>query len=152
MVISDLLSIDYLLSLLRTFPKEIFITQALQLSSSDKDTLDRVRMKIIKCIQQTDGYPFSTRASSKKRLKTRSGDSVEYKLAQDIHCLSSVLDGADWDDLRDVLNIPRTKKSKSQSACDVSFQSVNKTEIEQPKNAVQVLTANIVAIKQETVP
>ena len=150
-VASDPLNVDNLLSLVRLFPKDLFITQVLQLSSSDRDMLERVRMVVLECIQQSDGYPFSLSASLKKRLQTRTGDSAEYKLAQDVYCLSSVLDGADWDDLRDVLNIPRPKKSKSQSVCDVSFQAMNITEFEQLKTVVQGLTADMVAIKQENI-
>ena len=150
-VASDPLNVDNLLSLVRLFPKDLFITQVLQLSSSDRDMLERVRMVVLECIQQSDGYPFSLSASLKKRLQTRTGDSVEYKLAQDVYCLSSVLDGADWDDLRDVLNIPPPKKSISQSACDVSFQAMNITEFEQLKTVVQGLTADMVAIKQENI-
>ena len=106
-------------------------------------------MVVLECIQQADGYPFSLSARWKKRIQTRTGDRIEYKLAQDIYCLSSVLSGADWDDLRDVLNIQRQKKSKSQSACDVSFQTLNITELEHIKNVVQGLTADVVAMKQE---
>lgn len=126
----------------------------LQDSSSDRDRLDGARMDILDCIKQTDGYPFDSRASLKKRIQTRTGDSVEYKLAQDIYCLSSVLDGADWDDLRDVLNIsrrPSTKKSQSQGAGDVSFQAVKLTEMEQLKSAVHCLTSDMITIKQENI-
>ena len=147
----DPLSVDNLLSLVRSYPKDLFITQVLQDSSSDRDRLDSVRTNILGCIQQTDGYPFDSRASLKKRIDTRKGDSVEYKLAQDIYCLSSVLDGADWDDLRDVLNISRPKKSQSQAAADISFQAINITEMEILKRAVQGLTADMIAIKQENI-
>ena len=72
----EVFDVSNLLSLLRAMPKEIFITQVLQDSSSDGDRLDRSRMDILDCIKQTDGYPFDSRTSLKKRIQTRTGDSV----------------------------------------------------------------------------
>ena len=65
--------------------------------------MEAVNSDIFVTIQESDGYPFDSRATLKKRIQIRTGDSVEYKLANDIHCLACVLDGADWDDLREVV-------------------------------------------------
>ena len=143
-------SVDTLVHFSRSLPKEMFISKVIKDSSANRERLENVRLDLLERLQQSDGYPFGSKVSLKKRVHTRSGDSVEYKLSQDIYCLVSVVDGADWEDLRPVLNIPRSKKPlSSQNPCDVSFQAVNITEIELLKKAVQSLTADMVAIKQE---
>ena len=147
---TDPLSVDNLLSLLRSTPRELFITQVLQDSAKSRDRLESVRLDLVECLQQTEGYPFDSRACLKTRKQMRTGDRVEYKLAQDTYILASVIDGAEWDDLREVLNIPRpSKKSQSQSALDVSFQATNITELELLKKTVQGLSSDLIAIKQE---
>ena len=129
---SGAFSVDTLVHFSRSLPKE------------------NVRLDLLERLQQSDGYPFGSKVSLNKRVHTRSGDSVEYKLSQDIYCLVSVVDAADWENLRPVLNIPRSKKPlSSQNPCDVSFQAVIITETELLKKAVQSLTADMVAIKQE---
>ena len=129
----------------------MFISKVIKDSSSNRERLESVRLNVLEHLQRTDGYPFSSKDNLKKRVHTRTGDSIEYKLAQDIYYMSTVLDGADWDDLRTVLNIPRAKKSQSQNPCDTSFQAINITELEQLKRAVQSLTSDVVAIKQENI-
>ena len=146
----DHLQVDNLLHLARTLPREMYISQVLRDSSSDRDRLDCARSEIFECIKATDGYPYDSRASLKKRIQTRTGDSVEYKLAQDLYCLSLVLDGADWDDLRDVVTIPRpTRKSTSQAAVDSSFQTYNISDLESLKRTVQNMASDLVILKQE---
>ena len=101
-------------------------------------------------ISRLNFYHFDSWASLKKRIQTRSGDSIEYKLANDIYCLVCVLDGADWDDVREVLNIPRSsKRSQSQSNLDSSFYAYPLVELDQLRRSIQVLTADMVAVKQE---
>ena len=51
------LDADNLIHLVRTLPKELYITEILKLSSSDRDRLEDARIEILNCIQNTDGYP-----------------------------------------------------------------------------------------------
>ena len=147
---TDPLSVDNLLSSLSSIPKALFINQVIHDSSSDRDRLENIRLDLLECLQRADGYPFDSKACLKTRKQMRTGDSVEYKLAQDIYYLTSVLDGAEWDDLRDVLNVPRpSKKSQSQSVMDASFQATNITEMELLRKTVQGLSSDMIAIKQE---
>ncbi|MEW8561695.1 MAG: hypothetical protein AB2541_06300, partial [Candidatus Thiodiazotropha sp.] len=144
------LDVDNLLALVRQLPKEMFISQIIKVASSDRDLLEAARYDIFECIKAVDGYPYDSRANLKRRIQTRSGSSIEYKLAQDLHCLSSVLEGADWSDLSEVINIPRTsKKSQSQADMDYSFQAYNVTDVEILKRTIQEITADIVAMKQD---
>ena len=147
----DPLSIDSLLSLVRSLPKEMFITEVLKSSSSDRDHLDNARTELFSYIQNSEGYPYDSRSSLKRRIKTRTGDSIEYKLAQDLHCLSTVLDGAAWEDLKEVVSIPRMSKkhSSSQADVDASFQAYNITDMENMKQTISGMMADILLLKQE---
>ena len=142
------LDADNLIHLVRTLPKELYINEILKLSSSDRDRLEDARIEILNCIQNTDGYPYGLRATLKKRIQTRTGDSIEYKLAQDLYCLSLVLDGVEWDDLKEVVNVSRSKKSSSQ-APETSFQAYKFSDLENLKKSVSDALADIVLLKQE---
>ena len=99
---NDPLGTDNLIELARSVPKSLYITQVLKDSSSDTDCLDNARNELFKYIRTSEGYPFDARASLKKRVHTRNGNSAEYKLANGLYCLSLVPDGAEWEDLREV--------------------------------------------------
>ena len=126
----DPLEVDNLIHIARTLPKELYITEILKLTSSDRDRLESTRVELFSSVQNTEGYPYDLRAPLKKRIQTRTGDSIEYKLAQDLFCLSLVLDGAEWEDLKEVFTIPRPKKSSSQVPADTSFQAYNISDFE----------------------
>ena len=70
----------------RSLPRDIFLTQIFKDSPSDRDRLEAVKLELFGIIQNSDGYPYDSRANLKKRIKTRTGDVVENKLANDIHC------------------------------------------------------------------
>ena len=141
----DPLGVDNLIQITRTLPKELYITEILKLSSSDRDRLESARDELFSSVQITEGYPNDLRASLKKRIQTRTGDSIEYKLAQDLYCPSLVLDGAEWE----VITIPRPKKSISQVSADTSFQAYNICVLENLKKIVNEALADIVLLKQE---
>ena len=143
------LGADNLIQIARTLPKELYITEILKLTSSDRDRLENARIELFCCVQNTEGYPYDMRAPLKKRIQTRNGDSIEYKLAQDLYCLSLVLDGAEWEDLKEVITIPRPKKSSSQVPADTSFQAYNISDLENLKKTVHEALADIVLLKQE---
>ena len=128
----------------------MFVAQVLQDSSGDRDLLEMARCDIYGCIKDSDEYPFDSRAALKKRIQTRSGDSVESKLSADLHTIVLVLDGADWEDLRDVINIPKPAK-KSQSAIDATFSAYPTADIDLLKCSVQSLQTDMAALKQENI-
>ncbi|MEW8548092.1 MAG: hypothetical protein AB2693_31705, partial [Candidatus Thiodiazotropha sp.] len=152
---SNPLEVDCIVSAVRSLPKSLCITQLLKDSSSDRDRLEAARSDIFACIKESEGFPFDLRSYLKKRIHTRSGDSVEYKLAHDIYCLAGVLDGADWDDLREVINIPRPSKKlpsqQSQPVQESSFSAYPAIDLDQLKRTVQVLSADMVSLKQENI-
>ena len=93
-----------------------------------------VKSDLFVAFQESDGYLFDSRATLKKRIQTRTGDPVEYKLANDIHCLAYVLDGAAWDDLREVVYIPKAnRRANLQSAANMSVCVFSFADIEELK-------------------
>ena len=140
----DPIGVDNLIQITRTLPKELYITEILKLSSSDRGRLESARVELFSSVQNTKGYPYDLRESLKKRIQTRTGDSIEYKLAEDLYCLSRVLDGAEWEDLKEVITIPRPKKSSSQVSADTSFQAYNICDLENLKKIVNEALVDIV--------
>ena len=59
-----------------------------------------------------------------------------------------VLDGADWDDLRDVINIPKPTK-KSQSANDSTYCAYPYADFNLLKHYIQSLQSEMAILKQE---
>ena len=145
---SDVLSVDNMVELARNVPKDLFVAQILKDFSGNRELLDTARCDIFDCIKDAADYPFDSRAALKKRIQTRSGDSVENKLAADVYCLTLVLDGADWDDLRDVINIPKPTK-KSQSANDSTYCAYPYADFDLLKHSIQSLQSDMAILKQE---
>lgn len=146
--LSDPLDAENLLSLVRDLPKELFVSQVLKDAAPSRDRLEIARSEVFSCIKNSEGYPFDSRASLKKRINTHTGDSIENKLAYDLYCLSSVLDGADWGELHEVINVPKPTK-KSQSSHEASFCAYPSIDLDQLKRSVQTMSADILAMKQE---
>ena len=64
----DPLGVDNLVPITRTLPKELYITEILKLSSSDRDLLESARVELFSSVQNTEGYPYDLPASLKKRI------------------------------------------------------------------------------------
>lgn len=94
-------------SLFHQLPREQFITNILVEFNSNSNSLERIRDLVFKTLTSIKEYPYSEHVEMKKRKATRRGDSLEYKLASDIHTLTSVLDGASFDDLKDLLSMTK---------------------------------------------
>ena len=66
----DPLGVDNLIQIARTLPKELYITEILKLTSSDRDRLESARVELFSSVQNTEGYPYDLRAPLKKRIHT----------------------------------------------------------------------------------
>ena len=83
---------------------DLFINEILSHTRSDADSLCDIRLILYEAVKNIDDYPFDLNTELKKRKKMRRGDSIELKLARDIHTISLVLDGAEYSDLKSILN------------------------------------------------
>ena len=51
-----------------------------------------------------ESFPFGENAILKRRVHTRTGESVALKLAKDIHALLSVAEGAEYSEIQDMVS------------------------------------------------
>lgn len=105
-------------SLFHQLPREQFITNILVEFNSNSNSLERIRDLVFKTLTSIKEYPYSENVEMKKRKATRRGDSLEYKLASDIHTLTSVLDGASFDDLKDLLSMTKATSLEQKKGSD----------------------------------
>ena len=100
----------------RDLPKELFLSQILNDYHSDEMELYNLRNKLfyeLKCLEE---FPFAPGSDLKKRKHTRAGEGVAMKLCRDIYVLTSVVDGAPFEDMKDLLSISKLP-SHNQSVC-----------------------------------
>ena len=85
----------------RSLPRDMFINRILKTVSSSEPDIESHRAMLFELNKECDDFPYGLQAELKCRVHTRSGDTVATKLAQDIYCLVSVLEGSDYSDLKD---------------------------------------------------
>ena len=93
-----------LVALYRGLPKEMFINRVLLNEASCENKLGEMRSSLFEHLKETDDFPYGLQCMLKRRVCTRNSDSVAVKLAQDIHTLMSVLEGAEYSDMRELLS------------------------------------------------
>lgn len=55
-------------------------------------------------LKNTEDVPFDSGSELKRRVNTRQGDSLAWKLARDVYTLLSVIEGADSQCLKDLIS------------------------------------------------
>ena len=98
------MEISQLMVLYRGLPKEMFINRILVQYASCEVKLENARFNILERLKDMEDFPYGLQCELKRRLHTRTGESVPTKLAYDIHTLLSVVDGADYSDIKDLLS------------------------------------------------
>lgn len=86
--------------LFRGLPKEMFINRILTDTASCEIKLGEMRSDLFEQLKEAEDFPYGLQAMLKRRVCTRSGDSVPVKLSHDIHTLMSVIEGAEYSDMR----------------------------------------------------
>lgn len=87
--------------LYRGFPKEMFVNRSLLNEASCEVKLGEIQSKSFKQIKESDDFSYSLQSMLELKVFTRTGDAVAVKLALDMHRLMSLLEGADYSDLRE---------------------------------------------------
>ncbi len=114
-----------LTTLFRGLPKDMFVNKLISVYCSSEAKLEDIRLELFEYTKAFEEFPYGTQVELKKRLHTRSGDSVVTKLCKDIHILMSVIEGAEFSELTDVMSLPRATKSRS---CQSVSQSCSPTQ------------------------
>ncbi|MES9881490.1 MAG: hypothetical protein ABW185_11475 [Sedimenticola sp.] len=145
-------SLNQLLNLFRNLPAEMFHNRVLQNFASCDASLEGTRSSIFDSIKENSDYPFGLQTELKRRVFTRYGDSVAYKLAKDIHVLLSIVDGGSYTDMKEMLSAgrkPRARTGSTNMDHSVIIQdAVQTTEYKELQQIVINLKADMLRMKQ----
>ena len=128
------------------------MNQLLMDHRSCETTLEYMRSDLFEQVRQIKNCPYDKHCELKRRLHTRSGDSVATKLVKDIHSVVSVLDGGEFDELKDIVNPSRNRNQRSQSvssSVDCNSSSKCHVEIGHLKQPISIMKRDIIALKQK---
>ena len=81
----------------RDLPRDRFVNILLSDYHLDEMQLKNIRSKLFDELKALEEFPFASGNELKRCKKTKIGDSVAMKLCNNIHTLTSVLDGAPFE-------------------------------------------------------
>ncbi|MEW8548007.1 MAG: hypothetical protein AB2693_31265 [Candidatus Thiodiazotropha sp.] len=97
-------TVENTIKLYRDLPKDYFIARIISDYDSDDNKLKAVRNQLFVEVKSLEEFPFSSASELKRRNKPKLGESAALKLGGDIYILASVLEGASFDDLKDLIS------------------------------------------------
>lgn len=142
----------------RFLPRDMFVTQIIHDYASSETDLERIRLKYFEHLKRVHAnFPFGNDAEIKRRVHTRSGEPVTFKLAQDIHTIIDVAEGGDISELKPLLSASRGRKSsvsvnaRARHTVEVNGQNqpcTCGTELVALKGVICDIQADLVMLKQ----
>ena len=140
-----------LVALNRGLPKEMFINRILLNEASCENQLGEMRSSLFEHLKETYDFPYGLQCQLKRRVCTRNSDSVAVKLSQDIHTLMSVLEGAEYSDMRELLSSRSGRSQRSQSSPnDTTITYDSSSEIKILSDSVNTLKAEVLHLKKNS--
>ena len=137
--------------LYKSLPKEMFISRLVVLCSSNEVKLDSLRTSLLDVLKEDDDFPYGLQAEPKRRLHTRNGDSVAVKLAHDVHALASVIEGADYSEIKDLFSVGKGSGRQPSVPCTPSRGAKSRDDPSENKVLMQeisMLRAEMLNMKQ----
>ena len=138
--------------LFRGLPKEMFVSRILSDTASCETKLGEMRSVLFEQLKEAEDFPYGLQAMLKRRVYTRSGDSVPIKLAHDIHTLMSVTEGAEYSEMRELLSSGSGRSQRSQSCSSTANETIIShdfsSEIKVLAESVNTMKADMLKMKQ----
>ena len=107
---------DKFVQMYRNLPKDMFLSQTLSDYHSNETELYNLRNNLFNELKCCEEFPFAPGSELKKRKNTRVGEGEAMKLCNDIYILISVIDGASFEDMKDLLSLLKLC-SQNESIC-----------------------------------
>lgn len=144
-------------SLFSDYPSDMFINRLLIKHSQCEVTLERLRCDVFDRLKYyDDDFPYGLQCELKRRVRTRQGDTVAWKLAKDIHTIVSVIEGGEYSELKELISSGKSGKSRNYSVAETNKSTRVETNDCQCSAAVKVLqdtvsnlSADMVSVKQK---
>jgi len=137
--------VNTVLYLASKYAQDSFIDKIIENSKFDYARLEDTRVTLYEAVKASKGYPFQPDIPLIRRRQTRAGDLCR-KLARDIYVLTMILDGAEFDEIREVLSFNSAKSSLNASL--YTPDSNETPEAKSLKKTVECLMADIVVMKE----
>lgn len=159
--LSSVYHLDDVIQLYRDLPKDLFQSRILSDNNSDERQLKHLRGKLFSELKAFEDFPFAPGTDLKRRKNNNRGEGAVTKLCGDIYVLTSILDGAPFDDLKDLIS---SSKYSSQNDCehDQSVLADSNTPLAKPSSShncdpeltllrslVATIQADVIALKQD---
>ena len=148
-----------LVQLYRDLPKDMFLSRILSDYNADEKLLYELRSNLFAELKSIEKCPFVPGTELKRRKNTTRGEGVHVKLCGDIYILTSVLDGAPFDDLKDLISISKysSQNENDQSVLiDANTPLVGKNlpqnsdfDLTILRSSIATVQADIIALKQD---
>ena len=111
---ANIVEYNRLISKFRQLPSDLFVNQILSDYSQSEVQLEETRTMLFETLQQSEDFPLDRNSVMKRRLHSRTGDTVAIKLARDIYTILWVIEGADFSELNPIISSThRRDRSKS---------------------------------------
>ena len=100
-------SVQKVLQSYRELPKDLFLSKLLSDYHSDEIELKEFRNTMFVELKALEEFPFPPGSELKRRKQPRIGESAAMKLCSDIYVLTSVLDGAPFEDMKELISMSK---------------------------------------------
>ena len=139
----------------REMPKDMCVQQILRDYASSECDLERIRDQYFYHLKQTKSdFPYGQNAELKRRMFTRTGEPVAFRLAQDIYNIIEVTEGGDCNVLKTMISTAKSGRSsvehqrtrKNQTA--ETYKCNCASELSLLKDTVSSLQASVLLLKQ----
>ena len=131
-------------------PKGDVVNRILLNEASCETKLGEMRSSLFEHLKDADDFPYGLQCMLKRRMCTRNCDSVAIKLAYDIHTLMSVIEGAEYTDMRELLSSGSGRSQRSQSTPSQANETIVQSDLEVKmlSDAVTTVKAELLRMKQ----
>ena len=115
------------------------------------DRLDEIRSIIYKACLASPSYPYPKEVELKRRKKTKKGERVSYKLANDIYLILSAWENGSFEGIKDILSLPKSynKTDLNSTQCDSEQITSCLNKISLLKEALSKSQSDIISLKQD---
>jgi hypothetical protein len=141
-------SLVTLQDLFNKYPKSEFISRVIVNASSSETKLEELRDMLFTEVRKLHEYPYPSSAELKRRVRRTGGDTVYKKYAGDIYQLVNVLDGGSFDEISNMLSIPKSQ-SRSEFNNSMCGSRSNPANADILSSTVSQIQADLIQIKQD---
>ena len=108
-------SVKNLIQSYRQVPKDLFLSHLLSDYHSDEIELKHLRALVFSELKDLEEFPYSLGAELKRRKNSKMGESTAMKLCSDIYILTSIFDGAPFEDMKGLSSVSKVNTDHTQN-------------------------------------